>query len=147
MGAGRDGEARPLMGVCQACGGPLPPRKRAAGRATKWCSQRCRRRQYEGVCKHCGKPTSGASGPGKAPEVCRSCNSAIEKPGPTARTAAARPRRLLIQEMWRAGASAKAIAAALGTTEATVSCEIVRMRRSGWDMPYRREGMARRYAA
>lgn len=39
--------------------------------------------------------------------------------------------------MWRDGASQRAIAEALGTTENTVGTEFWRMRAAGWDLPHR----------
>jgi hypothetical protein len=58
--------------VCKACGEPLPPNK-AQGRLRVWCSDRCRKTQYRGVCIDCGAPTDGSNGPGKSSKRCMRC--------------------------------------------------------------------------
>lgn len=40
---------------CQGCGGPLP------AHARKWCSERCRKTQYDLVCVECGGRADGTS--------------------------------------------------------------------------------------
>jgi hypothetical protein len=47
-------------------------------------------------------------------------------------------RRREIQQRWLAGESLKEIAAALGTTPASVRVTLVKMRERGWEMPHRR---------
>lgn len=41
----------------------------------RFCSERCRRKQYAGFCKDCGASTNGHGGPGQAAAYCRSCSS------------------------------------------------------------------------
>lgn len=48
-----------------------------------------------------------------------------------------RARMRIIQVMWKGGHSHRQIAILLGTTKGTVQATISRMRRDGWDMPYR----------
>lgn len=58
--------------VCQGCGGELPELKNP-GNPRKWCSDRCRKRQYGGRCVECGRRTDGSNGRGGAPERCLRC--------------------------------------------------------------------------
>lgn len=62
------------MAGCETCGEQLAPSKGA--RLRKYCSERCRKAQYDLVCIECGGRASGTD-PGKManPEepVCRSC--------------------------------------------------------------------------
>ena len=60
--------------VCHGCGTELPP-KTWLGRDRKWCSERCRKRQYDLACVDCGGRVDGASrarAEGSEP-VCRVC--------------------------------------------------------------------------
>lgn len=65
--------------VCQTCAGPLPPRKRASGRARKFCSERCRKLSYDLICVECGGRVDGTT-PSKIPDldepVCIKCAGA-----------------------------------------------------------------------
>jgi hypothetical protein len=49
--------------VCKGCGEPLPP-KTWQGRDQVWCSDRCRKAQYDLTCVKCGGRVSGTD-PGK----------------------------------------------------------------------------------
>ena len=51
--------------------------------------------------------------------------------------AAAAARRAAIAQLFREGRSAHYIAQAIGSTRNAVHVEIHRMRRAGWDLPYR----------
>lgn len=61
--------------VCKGCGTALPP-KTWQGRDRVWCSERCRKRQYDLTCVECGGRVDGTT-PGKIPNldepVCASC--------------------------------------------------------------------------
>jgi hypothetical protein len=61
--------------VCKGCGTPLPP-KTWKGRDQVWCSDRCRKAQYDLVCVECGGRVSGTD-PGRIPNldepVCANC--------------------------------------------------------------------------
>lgn len=63
--------------VCKGCGTPLPP-KTSTGRDRLWCSERCRKAQYDLVCSECGGRVSGTS-PGKMVDrsepVCGECSA------------------------------------------------------------------------
>jgi hypothetical protein len=47
-----------------------------------------------------------------------------------------------VQSLWHAGLLAREIAARMDTTPRTVNCWLHRMRRDGWDVPYRRPDLA-----
>ncbi len=126
----------PAAATCHGCGVPLPP-NRAPGRARKWCSDPCRKRAlYAGTCESCGGPTDGSQGRVAAPKRCVVC---------TPRAAAARAGWTAIrdahyhevQRLWRAGLTMREIAARMDTTKPTVGTWLYRMRRDGWDVPYR----------
>jgi hypothetical protein len=51
--------------------------------------------------------------------------------------AATNTRRSEIRRLWLRGASAREIAEDLGSTAKSIGVEITRMRRDGWDLPYR----------
>lgn len=53
----------------------------------------------------------------------------------------------LIQEMWLRGAKTPEIANAIGGTVGALRVEMHRMRRDGWDLPYRNLGAAGKVAA
>jgi DNA-binding CsgD family transcriptional regulator len=61
--------------VCKGCGTALPP-KTWQGRDRVWCSERCRKRQYDLTCVECGGRVDGTT-PSKIPNldepVCASC--------------------------------------------------------------------------
>lgn len=62
------------MRTCEGCGGPLAPNI-APGKPRKWCSDRCRKRQYAGECVDCGGVTNanGSAGIIAAPR-CSPCS-------------------------------------------------------------------------
>lgn len=133
------------MRVCQGgCGTLLPPSK--AGPERKWCSENCRKRTPEfraaereynrtpgrrGYCRICGG-LKGAGSP-KGREICQACIAR----GKEAKYAE-------IQELWLAGATFPEITAELGMTQGYLGVTLHRMRREGWDVPYR---YAKRVAA
>lgn len=63
-------------------------------------------------------------------KVCHACHAEMVAVG----TAMRRER---IFEMWAQGLKQREIAEALGTTRPTISTDMARMRRDGWDLPYR----------
>lgn len=66
---------------CHGCGAGIPRRVKG-GVQRKWCSERCRKAQYAGVCVDCGAPTSGSNGRGPAaPQRCASCQFAYQHDG------------------------------------------------------------------
>jgi hypothetical protein len=66
---------------CRGCSSPLEPSK-PGGRPRLWCSQRCRRQTlYGGTCAHCGSPTNGSDGPGRASDTCHVCSNRIKHEG------------------------------------------------------------------
>lgn len=58
--------------VCRACGAELAPRSVPRGRPRKWCSERCRKSQYDRACVDCGARIGGTD-PAKPSLRCRSC--------------------------------------------------------------------------
>lgn len=60
---------------------------------------------------------------------------------------AAEERREEIVDRWAAGETMLEIAAALGTTKGSLSVDITRMRKAGYDLPYRQAAVAERHAA
>lgn len=54
------------------------PLEQSRGRPKRWCSDRCRKTQYAGICVDCGGPTDGASRGGVA-KRCRSCRHDYER--------------------------------------------------------------------
>jgi predicted transcriptional regulator len=81
------------------------------------------REHYRGECEVCGARTGKRS--------CTRC------PKHSLAREAHRQRREEIQRRWLAGESLNEIAAALGTTKNSAQVTVHRMRREGWDMPYR----------
>lgn len=101
--------------------------------------QRARKDSYRGTCIDCGAPTNGSAGPSKAPQRCQSCNGKVTGAAATARgRAKAEPRRQRIVAMWHEGCTLREIADALGTTPESIGVTVVKLRREGWDLPYRR---------
>lgn len=58
---------------CQAPGCENRIDQYSGGRPRKWCSERCRKQQYRGVCVDCGAPTDGSDGRGNAATRCADC--------------------------------------------------------------------------
>ena len=103
----------------------------------KWCSEPCRKSQYAGTCVGCGEPTNGSGGRVAHPR-CNTCaRAAIVASGQRADMVRGEARRQAIARMVRDGRKNREIAEEVGTTVKTVSEEIARMRRAGWDLPYR----------
>src|SRR3954452_2749048 len=65
-----------MNGTCKGCGAPLAP-SRNPGNPRKWCSERCRKNQYDLVCVACGGRASGTD-PGRMfnrdEPVCITCS-------------------------------------------------------------------------
>jgi transposase len=80
-------------------------------------------------CPRCGGPTWRSRNRSADPVLCSACIHADHEK---------RERR--IAEMWLAGATHAEIAAALGSTPASVQVGLSRMRRAGWDLPRRGPG-------
>lgn len=109
---------------CPGCGSELPPRgKRGPERV--WCSKRCANANAH-LCVECSNPTSKTR--------CAACGKRYAADLMTQRFQARRER---IADLYRQGASVRAIAAAVGSTENSIGVTIVRMRQTGWDLPYR----------
>lgn len=60
---------------CQGCGSPFD-RPSHRGREPKWCSETCRKAQYDKTCIDCGARISGTD-PGKASGRCVVCSSRL----------------------------------------------------------------------
>lgn len=88
------------------------------------------RRLSEGRCESCG------GGCLKGSRTCRAC-----------RTSATHSRRVRIATMYAEGATTAELAVALGCAHGAVSVALAKMRRDGWDLPYRRVGWTKRAAA
>lgn len=91
-------------------------RKRNRERVRTYDSKRRR-----DACPVCGGPKTIRS------ELCAGCSRFAGK-----------QRQRFIQIMWKDGHTVPQIAALLETTTGSVQTSIARMRRAGWDMPYRR---------
>lgn len=125
---------------CLRCGKSLGPN---AHGNRKWCSENCRKRAWERkwlrsdasrhVCPDCGERlTAGSARPvlvkrhedarGTPHQGCPGC---------------ARKQREQIVEWWAAGMSSRELCDRLGWTKGTLSGQLDRMRRLGYDLPYR----------
>jgi hypothetical protein len=111
--------------VCAGCGTPLPPPK-APGQPRKWCSERCRKRQYDRQCARCGARISGTD-PGSSSGLCRSC---VAKRSTQRRYGA---RRVMAEAMWADGYTWKQIQTLTG-----IKANAALYRYRGWDLPHRR---------
>lgn len=98
-----------------------------------------RRARLRGQCRKCGSATyNGSASP---PAYCHACYPASEM----GRAAAARNGlrqtdfnlRARVVEMWAGGRLMREISADLGITRGHLSVLMVRMRREGYDLPYR----------
>lgn len=63
------------MSVCQRCGRELPAPKPPSP-PRKWCSERCRKRQYDRECVDCGCRIDGTT-PGRSGDRCRHCSNVV----------------------------------------------------------------------
>jgi hypothetical protein len=138
----RECKKRPRVGehgLCKACwkrlvwrprNGPGVQRERESQRAWKAANPdrvEAMRLAYRGTCVDCGDPTRRST-----TERCIPCE--------IVRRQARFPE---IMRRWEAGESIREIAAAMGTTKNSLGVTIVRMRKAGWELPYRyvmREG-------
>lgn len=129
------------MSVCQNCGADLD--QRATGRKRKWCSERCRRVQYDQPepCVDCGAPTSSSRRNGlRAEPRCYRCGTGALNAQRHAERVA---RRREIERRWLAGETLPGIAAALDSTVHAIGAAISGMRaEGGYDLPYRNPGSA-----
>lgn len=57
--------------VCQGCSERIERQAQRSGSEPKWCSERCRKRGYSGICEDCGART--CNGQATPPCKCRSC--------------------------------------------------------------------------
>jgi transposase len=101
------------------------------GNAKRGPAKRAEENRLDGrPCPECGAPRK--RGCARRATLCRDCRRRLIHEARVAR-------RGRIGEMWRAGASRRAIAAALQSTPQSIGVEIARMRGDGWDLPYRRK--------
>lgn len=107
------------------CNPETQDRGRETSRAWK-AANRERVRDYAEAHKH--RPCPNCGGPMKrhGANQCRECRAATEITCYS-----------LIEGMWADGWALREIAAALGRTENSVHVTFHRMRRDGWDLPYR----------
>lgn len=130
------------MSVCHGCGGPLAPSK-APGRPRKWCSERCRKAQYDQQCVHCGGRASGTDPGDVSPDGarCVDCAKKHRTDAQVAHLAAAKARRRArwerIRDLALTGKSHKEIAREVGSTANRIHVELYAMRAAGWDVPHR----------
>ncbi len=125
--------------TCHGCGVALPPSK--GGPPRKWCGDRCRKHTlYGGACVDCGATTNGGNGHAVPAERCGACSGTAA--ANAARAGLRDTRYRAVEALWFAGLTMRGIAATLDTTEPTVKSWLHRMRRDGWDVPYRRPHLA-----
>lgn len=129
----RPRHARGLCGRCylRAWRAQNPERARELNRAWK-ARHRDRTRAYDAnydaahrdVCSVCGRSRPrGGSG-----DLCARCiTDAVER------------RRARVVELWHDGLTVRELAAVFGWTQGYAGVEVVRMRRAGYDLPYRCE--------
>lgn len=130
-----------MSAVCLRPGCENPIEQPQSGGRRKWCSERCRKRQYDGECIDCGARVDGTS-PGSKGGRCLPCGHAAIDRASIPRNVAARARRELVVERWARGDSLLMIAEEFGFTRGYVAVEICRMRGLGYDLPYRRKPKA-----
>ena len=58
---------------CRGCGAPIT-QPLTRGRRREWCSDKCRKRQYDRPCVDCGTPIDGTT-PSRKAERCPACAS------------------------------------------------------------------------
>jgi transposase len=108
---------------------------------SEWCADpyrvkhKARRSKYAGSCTRCGKQTDGSAGPGLAPMLCRDCNSDDRAAESKAIKDICRSE---IEALWSEGYSIAEIADMLGWRYKSMGSFIVKMRREGANLPYRK---------
>lgn len=123
------------MSVCKTCGAPIvqPPRGRRV-----YCSERCRKRQYQVPCERCGQPAGGIGtqrGKHGPTRFCVPCGKAVAA---EIKREATRPQRELVERMWAEGRSPREICEAIGYGGRAYGAKICNMRQRGYDPPPRR---------
>lgn len=113
--------------TCAGCGGPFPPELKPHPRR-KWCSERCRKRQYAKPCIDCGKPIDGTT-PSRCGGRCTPCANKIPREADLMK-------RWRIEELWADGHTTREICEAMGLKYATSNVSNWRSR--GYDLPHRR---------
>lgn len=124
--------------VCAACGKELP-KSRAGGRPRKWCSERCRKSQYDRECIDCGARIDGTT-PSRCGGRCMPCANKIPRLAHVAH-------RQTIEAMWAEGRTILQVCEAMGLKPNAEMISVWRAR--GYDLPHRRtpEQVARITAA
>lgn len=119
---------------CAGCGELFPVRSRYAYRA-KWCSERCRKAQYDfDPCVVCGGKTSSGPANGRVKDPrCDSCTRRHKRERELARQA-------VIERLWAEGKTAKQIGEVLGWNPRYAGNIIAVCRHRGYDLPVRNAG-------
>lgn len=129
------------MSCCGTCGTSLlPPSK--PGPPRKWCSERCRKEQYAKACSGCGTRISGCD-PGKSKGRCVSCSEKAQDYSKRPQSVTARERRDRIVVMWANGDKISQMAREMQISPTGMGELMIRMRRAGYDLPYRRTDQQR----
>jgi hypothetical protein len=128
--------------ACHHCGGELPVPLIVNGRPRLYCSENCRKRATDdrkrASCRQCGKVLSAGSawnGPGHGHQLCRSCEG-------KRRLAENEEKLVLVERMYKAGASYQEIAIALGWSPTSKPGELVRQLRQQGRIGYRKPSYA-----
>lgn len=101
---------------------------------------RARKESYAAPCVDCDAPTSGSEGRREEPRCGPCAHRHIIASGERADMVRRVAKCQRIVALWHDGRTIRQIAAALDTTPGTIGVEITRMRREGWDVPYRHRG-------
>jgi hypothetical protein len=134
------------MSVCHGCDAQLPPTA-PGGRPRKWCSERCRKSQYAGVCEACGSPRRDGSA-GRHGRWCLECSgSRARSASAVARSERAVIKYTEIETLWNEGLPMLEIASRMGLTKGALSWTLNTMRARGYDIPFRYQAYADRVAA
>jgi hypothetical protein len=123
---------------CRGCDSEAAPRKGRRGRKPEWCSERCRKRQYEQPCIDCGKPHMGRA---SHPEQ-RYCHACAQRRSGEASAERARPRRELAERLWAEGRTYREIAPLIGMRLPTLKSQLTNWRNEGYSFPHRHPGQA-----
>lgn len=126
---------RPSSPTCVGCNVAITHAK--GGPPRKWCSERCRKNtweaeNYRGSCSDCGAEVR------KTSVRCNECfirHHARERQKSYAR----------LVELWNAGHPLKEMAEILETTPGTVSVQMARAKKDGYEFPPRRSGWKGNY--